>query len=131
FTSQVPLFPGYFFVFGDAEARLLALRTNLVAQSVPVGDQHRLHDDLVRVHRLMGADLPLTPEERLQPGDAVEVIAGPLAGLGGRVLRRGKRFPFFREVELLGGGFPGELDSGMAQPLKTRPADSLPASRGR
>src|SRR5437899_6501084 len=37
-TSQLPLFPGYVFVYGDGDVRLAALETNLVANVLPVPD---------------------------------------------------------------------------------------------
>ena len=69
--SHLPLFPGYVFLHGDGQARLDALATNHVAGVLPVGDQPRLFSDLERVYRLMQAGAPLTPEERLEPGDTV------------------------------------------------------------
>src|SRR5689334_5793404 len=67
--SHVPLFPGYLFLHDDEGGRVAALETNLVARCLPVEDQAQLYADLDRVHRLIVAEAPLTPEERLQPGD--------------------------------------------------------------
>jgi transcriptional antiterminator RfaH len=120
FSSHLPLFPGYLFVFGDYYARLESLRTNLVAQALPVIDQARLHEDLRRVYHLMVSGVPLSPEERLQPGDLVEVTAGPLIGIGGKVLRRGKKLKLFVEVHLLQQGVSVELESWMIRPLESR-----------
>jgi transcriptional antiterminator RfaH len=117
FTSHVPLFPGYFFLHGGPETRLKALQTNLVAQTIPVVDQERLHEDLRRVFHLIASELPLAPEPRLQPGDPVEVVAGPLTGLQGKVLARGKRLTFVIEVQLLQQGVSVELEPWMVQPL--------------
>src|SRR5947209_9381129 len=89
FRSYLPLFPGYVFLHGDERLRTTALETNLVAQVLPVEDQRRLHADLLRVYRLISTGAPVTPEDRLGPGDPVEIIAGPFAGLEGKVLRRG------------------------------------------
>src|SRR5262249_6017635 len=122
FTSHLPLFPGYFFLHGGPEARGQVLQTNLVAQVIPVADQQRLHDDLRRVFSLIASDLPLTPVERLEAGDPVEVVSGPLAGLVGKVLRRGKHLTFFIEVRLLQQGVSVELETWMIQPLNDRRA---------
>ena len=75
---------------GDEQVRLPALETNLVAHWLPVPDQRRLHLDLARVHRLILAEAALTPEDRLVPGTPVEIRHGPMTGLQGTVLRRGK-----------------------------------------
>jgi transcriptional antiterminator RfaH len=117
FCSFLPLFPGYVFLYGDAQARLTALETNLVAHVLPVSDQAQLHADLTRVHHMITAGEPVTPEDRLEPGDLVEIIKGPLAGLEGKVLRRGKNLKFVIEVQLLRRAVSAEVESWMFQPL--------------
>ncbi len=118
--SYLPLFPGYVFVRGDSEARLAALETNLVARVLEVVDQEQLQDDLARVYRLMAAGSPLVAEDRLQPGDRVEIICGPLTGLEGKVLRRGKQLKLFIEVKFLQQGVSAEIESWMIRPLGSR-----------
>jgi transcriptional antiterminator RfaH len=115
-SSHLPLFPGYVFLHGDEEARLHALETNLVARWLPVPDQARLHQDLARVYRLIVAEAALTPEDRLLPGTPVEIIQGPLAGLEGTVIRRGKQLTVFVEVQFLQRGVSVEIESWMLQP---------------
>jgi transcriptional antiterminator RfaH len=114
--SHLPLFPGYLFLHGDEGARLHALETNLVARWLPVPDQARLHHDLARVYRLIVAEAPLTPEDHLLPGTPVEIIQGPLAGLEGTVIRRGKQLKVFVEVQFLQRGVSVEVESWMLQP---------------
>ncbi len=116
FTSTSPLFPGYIFLLGDESARVSALTTNQVAQCIRVEDPARLHDDLARIHRLMISGEPLTPEERLQPGDWVEITSGPLEGLQGKVIRRGKHLRLFVEVQFLQRGASVEIDASMIRP---------------
>jgi transcriptional antiterminator RfaH len=121
FRSQLPLFPGYLFLHGDTQARLAALETNLVATCLPVTDQHQLHADLVRVHRLIREGEPLTPEERVGPGTPVEIVGGPLTGLTGKVLSRGKKLRLVVEVQLLQRGVSVEIEQWMVQVLDSRP----------
>jgi transcriptional antiterminator RfaH len=116
-SAHLPLFPGYLFLHGDADARLRALETNLVARVLPVVAQAQLHSDLRRVYQLVTTGMSLTPEERLQPGMNVEIIAGPLAGLHGKVLRRNKQLRFFVEVHLLQRGVSVEIEGWMLEPL--------------
>lgn len=116
-TSYLPLFPGYCFLYGDEEARLAALTTNLVVRCLAVEDQEQLHAELAAVHRLMLSGCALTPQERLQPGAPIEITAGPLAGLRGKVLRRGKRWMFLVEVQFLQRGVSVEIEGWMIQPL--------------
>jgi len=117
-SSYLPLFPGYIFLLGDSEARLTALETNLVAQVIPVIQQEQLHDDLARVNQLIASDMTLTPEGRLEPGKPVSVGGGPLAGLEGQRIRRGKNSIFLVEVRFLQQGVSVELESWMIQPVR-------------
>lgn len=113
--AHLPLFPGYLFLHGDGDARRLALETNLVANCLPVVDQAELHADLARVFQLMAGGTPLSPEERLGPGSAVEIVRGPLAGLRGTVVRRGKGMRLYVEVRFLHQGVSAEVESWMVQ----------------
>lgn len=116
--AYVPLFPGYLFLFGDGETRRCALETNLVANCLPVPDGQRLHTELEEVWRLMGSGVVLSPETRgLEPGTRVEVVAGPLAGLEGTVLRAGTRARFYVEVTFLRRGVSAEVEAWMIRPL--------------
>jgi transcription antitermination factor NusG len=117
--SYLPLFPGYLFLWGGDDARLVAIKTNLVANILPVVNQHQLHADLVRVNGLMESGAPLVPEVLLEPGTPVEIIAGPLTGLEGKVQRRGRRFHFVVEVRLLQQGVSVEIESWMFRPLSS------------
>ena len=115
-SSYLPLFPGYVFLMGDGEVRLGALETNLVAQVLPVVDQRRLHEDLARVNQLITSDSTVTPEGRLEPGTEVTITGGPLAGLEGKVIKRGKNCVFFIEVKFLQQGVSVEIDGWMIEP---------------
>src|SRR5262249_5740484 len=119
-SSHLPLFPGYIFLRGDDEARVAALMTNQVANVLPVVDQEGLFLDLTRVHHLVTSGSALTPEEHLEPGTLAETAAGPLAGLEGKILRRGKKLHFFIEVRLLQQGVSVEIESWMFQPVQRR-----------
>ncbi len=115
FSSYLPLFPGYVFLFGDTDDRLSALETNLVAHAIPVDDQEQLYNDLARVHSLLTSGAAVTPEDRLGPGDMVQIIRGPLAGLEGKVIRRGKHLKFIIEVQFLRRAVSAEIESWMIQ----------------
>jgi transcription antitermination factor NusG len=118
--SYVPLFPGYVFLRADSQSVFKTLETNLVARVLPVPDQAQLHGDLSRVYCLIASDAPLTPEERLKPGALVEIISGPLAGLEGKVLRRGKQLKFIVEVQFLQSGVSVEIESWMIEPKSSQ-----------
>ncbi len=114
--SFVPLFPGYVFLQGDTQAVFKTLDTKQIARVLPVADQRRLHVDLARVYCLIATGAPLAPVERLQPGALVEITSGPLAGLEGKILRRGKQLKFIVEVQFLQRGVSVEIESWMIQP---------------
>jgi transcriptional antiterminator RfaH len=125
FSSHLPLFPGYVFLHGDAHARLQALETNAVVRFLPVADQPQLQEDLVRVHRLIASGAPLTPEGQLRPGSCVEVVAGPFAGMQGKVLKVGKRLKFLVEVRFLQQGVSVEVDGWMIRSLREREVEAV------
>lgn len=87
-TSHIPLFPGYVFVQGDDEQRQRCLSTNCVSRTLPVSNGRQLVVDLRQIQRLIEASAPLTQEARIQPGQLVRVISGPLLGLEGTVISR-------------------------------------------
>jgi hypothetical protein len=119
--SYLPLFPGYVFLHGATEARGHALETGLVSRCLNVVDQVGLHRDLARVYRLITSGAPLLPEEQLEPGSLVEIVLGSLAGLQGKVIRRGKQLRLVVEVELLQRGVSVEIDSHMVQAIRKPP----------
>ena len=116
FCSHVPLFPGYVFLQAERDVVGKTLETNFVSRVLAVDDQRQLHLDLGRVYCLITSGAPLGPEERLRPGSPVEITAGPLAGMEGKILRRGKQLKFFVEVQFLQRGVSVEIESWMIQP---------------
>lgn len=115
--SHLPLFPGYLFLRGSDEQRRQALETNLVVNSLAIADQSRLASDLARLHELIESGTPVLPEERLRPGMPAQIMAGPLAGLQGTVIRRGSTLKFVIEVDFLQRGASVELDASIIQPV--------------
>jgi transcriptional antiterminator RfaH len=119
--AHVPLFTSYLFLLGDRDQRLRALETRRVVQSLPVPGQPELWRDLGQIHRLIASGAPVTPEQRLEVGALVEIRTGPLAGLRGKIIRRGARERFIVQVNFIQQGASVELD-GFA--LAAVPAES-------
>jgi transcriptional antiterminator NusG len=115
--SFLPLFPGYIFLLGDYQTVLEARASKLVANSLTVPDHEQLHADLCRIHRLIASGVPMTPESRLVPGTWVEVTRGPLTGLTGKIVRRGKRARILVEVQLIRQGVLADVDEWTVKPL--------------
>ena len=109
-ASYVPLFPGYVFSLVDDEQRRTALATNTVARWIPIVDERMLVDDLRAIKRLIDTERPLTPEARLEPGQAVRVCSGPLRGLEGTVVRRRGEERLVVAVRFLNQGASIELE---------------------
>jgi transcriptional antiterminator RfaH len=114
-SSYPPLFASYIFLHGDEDARVHALETNQVVRTLAVPDQRRLHLDLSQVYHLITTGAPLSPEEQLVAGTPVRIARGPLAGLEGKVIRRGKNLKVFVEVHFLQQGVSAEIESWMLE----------------
>lgn len=112
-TSFLPLFPSYLFVFGTEEDRLLAVKTNMVVHCIEVDAQHQLREDLHRVYRIMESGAALTAEDKLEPGDEVEINHGSLRGMTGIVIKRNNKLRLQIEVRLLQRGISMEVESWM------------------
>ncbi|MBN1853480.1 MAG: antitermination protein NusG [Pirellulales bacterium] len=93
-TSHLPLFAGYTFLYADQDERVTALGTNRITQTLEVKDQSRFWADVKQIEQLITSGAPITPHDKLGPGDAVIIRSGPLAGLEGTILRTatGNRF---------------------------------------
>jgi transcription antitermination factor NusG len=85
--SSLPLFPGYLFFRGLADARYEMLRTNLCVRILEVTDQRALHSDLLQIRQLQLAGLPFIPVPAVRAGDPVRITEGPFAGITGVVLK--------------------------------------------
>ncbi|HYX23257.1 MAG TPA: transcription termination/antitermination NusG family protein [Thermoanaerobaculia bacterium] len=130
FVSSLPLFPGYLFFRGTAEARREALRSNLIVQVLPVLDQEGLHRELASLRRLQEAGAPLVPHPYIDIGDEVEVMDGPFRGWTGRVLREKGRLRLVVSITLLRQSVAAELDREVLAPLRPPvPALRLAAAR--
>ncbi len=124
FRAHLPLFPGYIFLSGDAETRLAALETNQIVRAIPVADARQLRSDLARIHRMMQGGMVLAPEEQLLPGTPVEIVAGPLAGMEGKIIQRGNQMRFFVEIHMLQRGVSVEIEGWMIRICNARSGGS-------
>ena len=135
YSSHLPLFPGYLFLYGAERERIIALETNLIVQCLQVHDQGQLQCDLQRIFQLLDAGVPLTREERLGPGNPVQIVQGPFMGYWGRIIRRDKRLRFVVAVHFLQQGVSVEVERWMIEPVgdcglaDKNPAQSEPTAR--
>lgn len=107
--SVTPLFAGYVFLYGDPHDRLAALRGNRLVSVLEVVDQGGLIHDLRQVHQMLGSGLTVSAEPMVPVGARVRITTGPLTGIVGTVIRRGKRDQFVAVVQFLGRGATVDL----------------------
>ncbi|MGQ9652348.1 MAG: transcription termination/antitermination NusG family protein [Phycisphaerae bacterium] len=115
--SLVPVFPGYVFFHGTEEQRYLALRTNRIANVLDVVNQDQLLAELTQVHRLLQerGDFAVIP--RIQEGKWGRIMAGPLVGLEGIVVRYCSRYRVCMNVTILGQCVGVEVDYDLIEPI--------------
>ena len=107
--SIVPLFAGYMFMRGDRNARLVAMRAHRLVGVLDVVDQQALAYDLRQIHTMLNSGLPVSEEPVVPVGASVRIVTGPLAGVVGKVIRRGKKDQFLAVVNFLGRGATVDL----------------------
>ncbi|MDZ7267802.1 MAG: UpxY family transcription antiterminator [candidate division KSB1 bacterium] len=85
---EMPLFSCYVFVHADAKERLLSLTPEGVVRMLGQHGQPSIipEHEIAIVRKMLANDFDPEPIPHLVPGDLLEIIAGPLAGLRG-VLR--------------------------------------------
>ncbi len=117
FRSLLPLFGGYLFFCGDESQRIELLQTNRVANLINVKDQQNLIDELVQIEQALRAGVPLTPHKYVKAGQKCRVIAGPLLGLEGVVVRAKGVMRLVLQVDILGQAASVEIDLDMIEVL--------------
>lgn len=103
-TSIRPLFEGYLFLLGDDLQRLQALKGNRLVNIIEVADQDALTRDLRQIHQMLRSGLAIKPEPSAPVGGRIRIASGPLTGVVGTVVRRGKRDHLVAVVKILGLG---------------------------
>lgn len=115
--SIIPLFASYLFLRGGERERLLALKGNRLVRVIEVPDQSGLENDLKQIHQMLASGLAVVPEPTVPVGAHVRIVNGPLAGITGRVIRRGKRDQFVAVVQFLGSGATVDLEDWQVEQL--------------
>ena len=115
--SVLPLFGGYLFLLGDEMQRLEALKGNRLVRIIDVTDQEGLVRDLQQIHQMLRSGLAIESEPAAPVGGRVRIASGPLTGLEGTVVRRGKRDHFVAVVKILGLGATVALEDWQVEVL--------------
>lgn len=115
--TQLPLFAGYFFLYGTEHSYHRAIKTNKIVSALEVQDQERLHKDLSSLSLLLEAKHQLSLHPGLAVGDQVEITSGSLAGLKGVVTRRDGETRIIVEVKMLNQQVSAQIDGCLLQKL--------------
>ena len=102
--SILPLFGGYLFLLGTEMHRVEALKGNRLVRILEVADQEGLVRDLRQIRKMLASGMAINSEATAPIGGRVRITNGPLAGLIGTVVRRGKRDHFVAVIKTLGVG---------------------------
>ena len=118
--SQKPLVAGYVFAARDRENPFRMVTTPGVVLIVSFGSEPATIPaaEIEALERIAASGLPVASCGYTRIGDRVELIAGPLTGVQGIVLRHGKTTRLVVGVELLQRSVMVEIDGAWAVPLR-------------
>jgi len=117
-TVQTPLFSGYVFMRGDADATYAAINTRRIARIVPVIQQERFVHEITQIRLTLEATDAFFPSPYLEVGTRVRVSRGPLKDVEGVVELR--RFPnrLVLQIQTLGRATGLEIDADLLEPIE-------------
>lgn len=118
-TLQLPLFPGYVFVHMALRNRLQVLQIPGVARLVgfdampiPLDDE-----EVLKLQRALSTGLHAEPHPFLTMGRRVRIIAGPLAGHEGILIRRKGNLHVVLSIDLIQRSILLQIDAASLGPL--------------
>jgi transcriptional antiterminator RfaH len=120
------LFPGYLFLVNIGEHKLPVLTTPGVCSIVSIaGVPAAIPDaEIESIRRALASPYRVERHPYLNEGDSVEVQVGPLAGVRGIFVRKGKAARLVLSVEMLGRAAAVEIDERFIVPLtRKQPAN--------
>lgn len=108
-----PLFPGYCFAkFGGVERLPILTCTGVVNIVSFDGDIAAIPErEIDGIRRLVESELQYDPCPLIREGTMVEVVAGPLKGVIGRLVRKGAHARLMLAVDLIGQAVSVEVDA--------------------
>ena len=115
--STLPLFSSYLFLLGDDQERILSLKGNRLVRVIDVADQAGMCHALKQIHQMLVSGLAVKSEPIVPVGARVRIMTGPLTGIEGRVIRRGKQDQFVAVVHFLGSGATVNLEDWQVEQL--------------
>ena len=116
--SMLPLFTGYIFFCGNENDRLEALKTNRIANIIPVADQEHFITELVPIEKALTCGLQLEPYAYIKKGQLCKVVAGPLMGTEGIVISEPNKTRLVLQVDILGKATCLDIDSHLLEAIE-------------
>jgi transcription antitermination factor NusG len=115
----LPLFPGYVFVRLALRDRLQVLQTPSVVRLVGFGGQPTplANQEIDALRQGLANDLRIEPHTFLKVGQRARVIAGPLQGLEGILVRKKKLSRFVISLDLIRRSVAVEIDVTELEPV--------------
>lgn len=113
--SLLPLFSGYLFFCGNEDERSELWRTDRVANLIEVKDQEKLLKELMQIEQALRAGAPLIPHKYIETGQKCRIMAGPLLGLQGIVVKSKGATRLVLQVDMLGQAASVEIDIDMIE----------------
>lgn len=112
-----PLFTGYLFCCGDVMQRQWLRQNHYAANVLAVLDQERFVDQLRRVQAAVTSGLPVEVMPFLETGRPVRIVAGPMRGSEGVVVRIRGTDRVLLSVDMIQQAVVVEVDSSALTPL--------------
>ena len=112
-----PLFSSYVFFNGDDDARHQAMETKRLCQIIPVFQQNQLVEELVCLERTLVEGVQIDCYPFAAMGSRCRIKAGPLQGIEGVVVDRGRSARLVLKVTILGQGASFEVDADLLEPV--------------
>ena len=116
-SFESPLFPGYLFCLAEVDGRRWLAQNRYTANLLEVFDQTQLDAQLRQLHQALETGRVLDVMPYLQTGHRVRVLAGPLRGLEGLVLRVKGQARIVINVDMIRESVAVEVDSSMLAPI--------------
>lgn len=113
--SLIPLFSGYLFFCGVEEDRLEVLRTNRVAGLINVKDADIFINELFSIEKALVSGVSLKPHKFISAGQRCRVVAGPLLGAEGIVVKEKDQTRLIMQVDILGQATSVEIEYDMIE----------------
>lgn len=115
---ELPLFPGYLFAQVSNYDRLAVMQLpGVLGLAISSAHPTTIPDEEIEVLRTAIDTLGASPHPYLKTGEKVRIVAGPLAGMGGILIRRKQELRVVLTVELIMRSLVVEVSESDLQPI--------------